>query len=396
MGLGIICGIIGGLIPGIHSNTLAAIEAGWIVYLYPIIGTEGIAAVLVATLITHSFIEIVPSTFLGVPDEGTALSVLPAHAMTMIGKGQEAIRISALGTLLGIVLGLPVGVLAYLYLSKVQDLVDWWTGLLLVLILGYFIVKSEGTGYVLATFLVSGLLGLFAFRFEYLVWGAETGSTVLMPLLTGLFGIPLLLMTNNGKIPVQRYTRMNLSTRSISLGSIFGVLAGLLVGWLPGLSNATANGVIASFIGYDESKKQFLLATGAAGSANVVVGIFALYGIERMRNGVMVILGDLPRPPLLLLVLVLLLTAIVAYIVTLVISQSAVFFNGVNARVISYIVLIFLLLLCCISTGPFGLFILILATMTGLVPELLQISRVSCIGVVSIPVILYSFGIGGL
>jgi putative membrane protein len=49
--------------------------------------------------------------------------------------------------------------------------------------------------------------------------------------------------------------------------------------------------------------------------------------------------------------------------------------------------------LCIVLTGPFGLVILILATVLGLVPHLANVSRVYCMGAIMVPVILYSFGI---
>lgn len=396
MGFGILCGLASGLLPGIHTNTMAVLLAGWSFWLLPVIGPAGIAAALVSTLITHSFIEIIPAAFLGVPEDGTALSVLPAHALTLAGKGEEAIRISALGSLLGIVAGIPLSLGAYLLLPGIQGLIDWWTGLLLVLILGFFIVCSGSPGWSLGLFLVSGMLGLFAFRYEYLVWHGTGDGAVLMPLLTGMFGLPLLLLATEGVIPRQLHTVPSLHLKDITAGTISGTAAGLIVGWLPGLSNATANGVIASFIPEEDGGRRFLLATGAAASANAVMGIAALYGIGRMRSGVMAALAAVEHPSLLLILTILAASGAIAYLLAVGLSRYASCLSGVNARLLSHIVFIALVVLCGALTGPFGAGILFLSMLIGLVPELVQVSRVSCIGVVTIPVILYSFGIGGI
>ena len=104
--IGLVCGIISGLIPGIHSNTMAGIMFGLSPVLMSFIGTDGLVAALISMLISHSFLDLIPSTFFGVPDSGTALSVLPAHALALEGKGEEAVRLSAIGSVYGVILGI--------------------------------------------------------------------------------------------------------------------------------------------------------------------------------------------------------------------------------------------------------------------------------------------------
>ncbi|MDD4128069.1 MAG: tripartite tricarboxylate transporter permease, partial [Methanomicrobium sp.] len=85
--IGIILGAISGLIPGIHSNTMAGIllsvETGFLAFF----GETAMAVSLIAALIVHTFLDIVPGTFFGIPDADTALSVLPAHRLCLNGCG---------------------------------------------------------------------------------------------------------------------------------------------------------------------------------------------------------------------------------------------------------------------------------------------------------------------
>ncbi len=62
-------------------------------------------------------------------------------------------------------------------------------------------------------------------------------------------------------------------------------------------------------------------------------------------------------------------------------------------QVLNRAVILFVVGLCIVLTGPFGICILILATILGLVPHLINVSRVYCMGAIMVPVILYSFGI---
>lgn len=390
---GMICGTISGLTPGIHANMIAALLLGFSPSLLPLLGPEGMAAILIATLITHSFLEIIPATFLGVPDDGTSLSVLPAHSLTLDGKGEEAVRISALGSLWGVIFAIPLALAALWFIPLLQSSVDILTGSLLVLIMGMVIVRSETAGWLFALCFVSGILGLFAFRYDYLSWNTFGAGNILMPLLTGLFGLPFLLNASEGTIPRQRFTGLSLSTGSVARVALPGTMAGLIVGWLPGLSTASANTVISGWIPYDKERRNYLAAIGASTLANSIVGIAVFIAIGRMRNGIMVAFSGFETPPVLFLLTIASVAALGAYFITIIMAGTASSLSGLNSSRLNTAVAIALVLMCGVMTGPFGLVILMLSTALGMVPEMIEVSRVPCMGVVTIPVILFSFGI---
>ena len=109
-----------------------------------------------------------------------------------------------------------------------------------------------------------------------------------MPLLTGLFGISVLITASQGKMPEQHFRGIRMEDRNIMKYSALGTVAGVAVGWLPGLSTASANSVLASFIGYEKNRRTYILATSAANTSNAFIGLAALFALSRMRNGVMV------------------------------------------------------------------------------------------------------------
>jgi putative membrane protein len=192
--IGIILGTISGIIPGIHANTLAGVLLSLQAVLLSVLGPVALAGVLFAALITHTFVDAVPSTFLGIPEADTSLAVLPAHALCLEGNGEEAVRIAALGSACSMVIAVPLSVLCFLLLPALQPYFDWWIGILLITSVGYMIVTSEAPGWALVIFAVSGLLGAFTLHYSFLSWHTLGGSSaVLMPLLTGLFGISVLL-----------------------------------------------------------------------------------------------------------------------------------------------------------------------------------------------------------
>lgn len=392
--IGVILGTISGIIPGVHANTLAGVLLSLQLALVSFLGPLALAGAMFAALITHTFVDSVPSTFLGVPDADTSLAVLPAHALCLEGNGEEAVRIAALGSACAMIIAVPVSVLCFLLLPALQPYFDWWIGILLIASVGYMIVSSECPGWALAIFIVSGILGMFTLRYAFLSWHTLAGgSAILMPLLTGLFGISVLLTASQGVIPEQHFRGIRMEDRTVIKCSALGTAAGVAVGWLPGLSTASANGVLASLIGYEKDRRAYILATSSANTANAFIGLAALFALSRMRNGVMVALSELPLPSMSELTVVGVLAACAAYLITVGLSRSAHRLNGIDGRMLNRAVIVFIIIISAILTGPFGLFILVLATGLGLVPHLVNVPRMYCMGAVMIPVMLYSFGI---
>jgi putative membrane protein len=395
--LGVALGTVSGILPGIHANTLAGVLLSLQVALIPVIGPLALAATMFAALITHTFVDSIPTTFLGIPDADTALAVLPAHALCLEGNGEEAVRIAALGSACAMIIAVPLSVLCYFLLPALQPLFDWGIGLVLVAVIGYMIVTSEAPGWAFALFGISGILGIFTFRYGFLGWhSVGGGSALLMPLLTGLFGISVLLVASQGTMPAQKFNGISIDGRSVARSSVLGTLAGVAVGWLPGLSNATANGVLASVIGYEKDRRAYILATSAANTANAFIGLAALFALSRMRNGVMVALSALPLPPASALFVVGVLAACAAYVITVILSRSAHHLGGIEGRWLNGAVIAFVVAICLLLTGPFGGFVLLLATLIGLVPHIVNVPRMYCMGAVMVPVMLYSFGIAGI
>ena len=392
--IGVILGTISGIIPGVHANTLAGILLSLQSALLVVLGPVALAGALFAALITHTFVDALPSTFLGVPEPDTSLSVLPAHALCLEGNGEEAVRIAALGSACSMVVAVPLSVLCFLLLPALQPYFDWWIGILLIASVGYMIVTSEAPGWALAIFSVSGALGAFALHYSFLSWHTMTsGSAILMPLLSGLFGISVLITASRGVMPVQHFSGIRMEDKAIVKYSLLGTVAGVAVGWLPGLSTASANGVLASFIGYEKDRRSYILATNAANTANAFIGLAALFALSRMRNGVMAAIAQIPLPSMSELMVAGVLAACAAYLITIRLAPLAQRLSGIDDLALNRAVVVFVVLLSLVLTGPFGLFVLLLALLVGLVPHLVNIPRVYCMGAIMLPVMLYSFGI---
>ncbi len=394
---GVILGTLSGLIPGLHTNTFAAAISAASVPLALVFGADGICCLLISCMIVHTFLDAVPSTFIGVPDADTVLSVLPAHQLYLSGKGEEAVRLSALGSLWGFVYAIPLFAAFYFVLPMFQTEIDWAIGLVILTAAGLLIVFSKTPFWALLMFLVSGLLGVFSMRFSYFSFGVFGAGEVLLPLLTGLFGIPVLMhaLRANPAYAEQSFSGIFVSKKETAVNTIKGTFAGAIVGWLPGFSSGTANALLAFHRSgdYELNPRGYLLSTSAANTANAVLGLAALYAVGRMRSGALAAVAEFPLPNIFMLLAAAGASAAAAYMLTVLFSKTGKYIAKVNQKMLSASVLTFLIILTAVFCGPFGLMILILSTAVGWIPAKLGIPRLYCMGAIMLPVMLFSFGL---
>ncbi|MDD1653570.1 MAG: tripartite tricarboxylate transporter permease, partial [Methanomicrobiales archaeon] len=202
-----------------------------------------------------------------------------------------------------------------------------------------------------------------------------------------------LLFAGRGGIPPQQFTGLGVGGKEIAGQSLLGSAAGAVVGWLPGLSTATANALLASVIRYEGDRRGYLLAVSASNTANAFLGLAALYALSRTRNGVMAALAATELPPFTSVLLAGCLAACAAYLITIRLGASAARLGALRSPHVQAGVIAFVTLLSFLLCGPFGLLVLVLATALGMVPHLLNVPRLFCMGAVMVPVMLLSLGV---
>jgi len=97
--IGLFFGIITGLIPGIHINLVSIILLSLSPILLNYTNPLVLCVFIIAMSVNHSFLDFVPSVFLGAPDADTALSILPGHKLLLEGKAYEAVKLTVMGSL---------------------------------------------------------------------------------------------------------------------------------------------------------------------------------------------------------------------------------------------------------------------------------------------------------
>ena len=411
---GLVIGMIAGLLPGVHVNNTSAILLGFSpALLFAGVEPMYIAITIISSTVAQSFMDIIPSVFIGAPDEGTVLAVLPGHKLLLEGRGLEAVRLSAMGSGLAIVISMLLIAPLSLVFKAALPLMQAYMAVILIAIAAFVVLSNySGSRYTtragrirkicwaLIIFAIAGLLGVTAFFAENTLAPVISLGTpsALLPLLSGLFGIPALLMSlnTNTSIPPQRNSRISLPPGTILRSGTAGTLAGSLVSWFPAVSAGVATSLVGIFsTKADDSDRRYLISVSGVNTANAIFSLVALYVILRPRSGAVAaaqdVLGDsIGCEAFLLFLLAIRATGVLSYLLTLGVgSCAASVFSLLNYRWLNSGVMVFLCGMCLLMTGIPGVAIFMISAAVGLAAHLINVRKTCLMGVLLVPCILY-------
>jgi len=408
---GFLLGVISGLIPGLHVNTFAAILLGASPSMMKLgLSPYHVAVVILAASISQTFLDAIPTVFVGAPDSDTVLADLPGHRLMLRGRGIEAVRLSAIGSAGSVLVALSlVPPLSWVF-SRYYDLLMEWVGVILLSIAAIMIMKERDIdpapyrtmkkrALALSVFLTSGLLGIFAFENQDLLsspLGLE--PDVLLPLLSGIFGASSLILSifSSTEMAEQRDTGFDLSAVPLVRSIIMGGAAGSLVAWIPGVSPAVATMLTRLGRGIedeDQSAREFLVSVSGVNTSCAFLSMVALVVIGRPRSGAAAAVNeliDLDGGQLYAMMVIATAIALVSYMTTVWLACIAgTLLSKIDYRNLSIFVLGSLALIAFIFTGAFGIFIFLISTLIGLSPHLAGIRKTHAMGVLMLPLIIY-------
>lgn len=382
--IGILAGTLTGLIPGIHINLVGAFLIGATASLLFAISPIYIAVFIVAMAMTHTFVDFIPSIFLGCPDTDTELSVLPGHELLKKGKGYEAISLTCYGSLAAVFMLILIAFPSIILISKTYDLIKTAIPYLLIFV-GIILISLEKKKITaLFVFLMSGLLG-------WSVLNMQQVNQPILPLLTGLFGASMLIMTikTKTKISRQQITKTKIKIWKPIMGAL---VASPLCSFLPGLGSGQA-AIIGNTISKTD-RKGFLVLIGATNTLVMGFSFISLYLISRTRTGAAVaiqeILGVFSWQVLVLFLFIVLIVGIISFFLTL---KLAKFFSqkmtNVNYTILSSITLGILMIIVFLVSDILGLIVLIASALTGIYCISLGVRRTNMMGCLLIPTIIF-------
>ncbi len=393
---GAFIGAVTGIIPGLHTNNIA-------ILLLAILSAAGIGIYLciliVAAAISHTFLDIIPSTFIGAPEEDTALLVLPAHSMVLQGRGYEAICISALASLASVAVCFAL-LLPFRFVMEepinFYEIIEKNMPWILICISAIVIFTNENIWKAILIFLLAGIFGMVIIDLNtsFLIQ-----SSPIFPALAGLFGAPALLYAEKKILPEQNLEAEEIRVKKRDIGG--GVMAGGIVAILPGVSSAIAS-TLALALKRERSNEAIVAILSATNTATNFFVLASLFIILKARSGFAIVMREfinvekwsgflIPYPYNLLLIAVIV-SSTISYFLTKHIGK----FVAKNISRISYRRLIrisisIILIMVFLFTGFLGLLIFGVASLIGITCLEMKVRRSVCMGVLLLPLILNYF-----
>ncbi|MDO5848414.1 MAG: tripartite tricarboxylate transporter permease [Methanobrevibacter sp.] len=403
--LGILIGTMTGMVPGIHVNTAGAILFASSTFLLLFVSPEFLCVLMVGMSIAHALIEFVPSMLLGVPEEGTAVSILPGHRMVLEGRAKETIRIVSIGgfgAIIVVIIMLPVFAIVLPFLMNISKPYTW---ILLSVVSVYLIYKLTNT---FKKFLWSSLLFILSGLLGWIVFQTPIQSGIsMMCMFSGLFGISTILfsLNDNSTIPPQNEDyEFNLDFSKLK--SIFaGGTAGAILGFLPGFGPAQGSIIAQSASGSkgeDDDTTNFLLANAGLNTSDCLFSLIAIYLIGNPRSGIAVymsyLVAEFSINHLLIFIFASLISVSISLVICLKLGDSfSKLMGGIDYRKLSIAVIVLQIVILYIFVfyykGPIFFITLLLITSTamGLLPHYLGVGKSHLMGVLIIPAIAIYF-----
>jgi len=390
--LGISAGIVTGLIPGIHINLVSLLVVSLSAFLLKFVSLPFLGVFIISMAITHTFLDILPAIFLGAPDADTALGVLPGHRLLLQGQGYEAVKLTVIGSLSSLILALILIPLFIIIVPNIYDTIQPYIGLLLIVVVIYMILIEKGMNgkfWSFFVFLAAGILGIIVLTMPNL-------NQPLFPLLSGLFGLSMLVVSlfNKVEIPKQRITdTIKLGKLENARALAAGTLSGSFVSFFPGLGPAQA-AIIGSQIMGKLNTYAFLILIGSINTVNMAVSLVSLHTINKARNGAVLAIRELLTTiDLNLLILFLAAALLAGGIATFLALFLSRFFikiiEKVNYSILCISVITLITILVFYFSSWLGLLILLIATAIGIVPNIVNVKRSHAMGSLMLPVILF-------
>ncbi|WP_284031411.1 tripartite tricarboxylate transporter permease [Halobaculum lipolyticum] len=387
---GCLLGCCSGLIPGLHANNFAFLlgAAAPVVDAPPL----PLGCAMLAAGVVHTFLDVVPSLALGVPDAAMAAAALPGHRLVAAGRGREALRLSAVGSGLALVVALPLAVAVTAAMRVAYPVLRRWlpavlAGVALLLVATEATNRRRIAGAV--SFALATALGVVAL--DAPTTGVVPAGGVLAPLFAGLFGVPVLVDAMDGAgVPPQADARLGLSPREVAGAAGAGAGGGAAVGYLPGVSAGVAAVLALPATKGRDPAREYVVATSGANTATAVFALFAYWAFDAPRSGVLVAMRDAGVPATLgpMLAAVVVAGAVGTLGVVVLGDRVLLVVGALPYRPLVGAVLLGLAVLAVVFAGSFGLVVFVAAGAVGFVPVRLGCRRVHLMGVLLGPLIL--------
>ncbi|MFZ5501811.1 MAG: tripartite tricarboxylate transporter permease, partial [Candidatus Micrarchaeota archaeon] len=226
---GFLLGFLGGLLPGLHSNTMISVLSS--------LGLDEHAlAFMVMTLFpAHLVSSFIPSMFFGIPESGTVMAVLPGQRMVLSGRGLSALKTVLASCMLTALLSLALFPVSLDFFPVVYGVLRPHMGWVLLAVSVVLLVRGKRPFHGAVVFIAAGMLGKAAFGMEM--------ADPFLPLFSGMFAMAAVMSYQQGNVPEQKDEP---AEPGILRYVLVGTLCGMCALMIPGVGSPSQVAVFAS------------------------------------------------------------------------------------------------------------------------------------------------------
>lgn len=385
-----------------------------------IIPVQYVPVFMMAMVVGWAILNSIPAIFLGAPDESAIFVVLPGQKYLMQGRGYEAVALTGIGALAGVVAMLLASPIFFKTLPKLRQLTRphnfWLMGLIITYMLMSEWPKGSGRGKTglsrfidgwknlgagLLTFCLAGILGIIILNKPMVP--IKYAFQNIMPVFVGLYAIPWVIgnIFSKTEIPYQHISKtVGVDHRFWSRGGFNGFLGGMIAAFMPVVTGGIG-GFIAGHATAQRDDRLFIISQGSSKSV-YYIGAFLLAfvpGLNLTRGGMSWMVRPFYQPHTFedywRIMGVIMLSTGISFLLLLFYSRLVIrLINKINYRSLSVATFFLLVTVVFIISGWMGLALMTVATGIGLIPVYYHSRRMNCMGVLLVPITLNMAGLG--
>ena len=412
--IGTLLGTILSLIPSLHIYNVMGLLILFSTAITKWVPIEQMPFFMIGMIVAYSFLNSVPSIYLGANDDSTVFVVFPGQKYMMMRKAHEAVILTGIGSLGGIIFLLLITPIAPKVLPIIREIL---TPHLLTIILAITIYMfmtefaratdrpktplarlKEAWSSLLAgmlIFFLSGTLGFIVMNTS--VIPPERAFQSLLPLFVGLFAVPWLILNIVSKVEIpQQHICKSVDVEPIRI--LRGVTAGCLGGLFAAFFPMVTGGIGAFLAGHATAARGddvFLISQGANKVVYYVGGFFMIFmpTLHLTRGGAAWMLSAFYAPKThseyYLAAAAIAVSGGISFLLLLYASKvMARAISKVDYRKVSLATIAVITAIVVVVTGWKGVLIMVAATGIGLSAVLLHTRRMNCLGSLLMPILI--------
>ena len=411
------------MIPSLHIYNTAGIALMLWTAMEGLIPYTAVAPFFLSLVVAFAFLNTLPMTLIGAPDESATVTILPGTKYLMTGRGYEAAALTGIGSLMGLAVLVVLSPVVFQILPIIHAIVAPHLHWIIMAVIVYMLMsewpKGEGLGDTvwqrlkhawsnlaagILTFVLAGILGLIVTS-RTLV-SPEAGFQNIMPVFVGLFAIPGAIqhLLSREKIPPQHIpSSVEITGEDIAVSTLQGTIAGGLAAYLPAVT-AGIGGIIAGHTVARRGDRLFIISGGTAKLLYYVGAFLLLYLVTPFtpggigRGGLSIILKPVLQPlsrELPMMLGIVLFSGFISFLLMLWGCKIMIrILDKVDYRVFYWATLPVLILIVLWITELGGLAMMAVATCIGLIPVFFHCRRSNSMAVLLVPIALNMAGYG--